>query len=360
MQVLTYMEFTDSSIGRDAFIAYQKAKESAGAANRPGADDRRHPQPARRTRGGRDVLQGQPLREGSRGRRSPTPTGRRDPLQDHALHPRHAADGRPPRQSAASGSTTSRGSTSATPSGSGASATPTARCGRTTCSRRRRSCASRRRRADGGASRSATRSTVNGSAGVGRRAQRGQADRGRGPRRDGRHAAAAPRRRRARRTAAAGRCSTTTLFTRLAKLKLVGHGRQRPGDAADRRLRRSRSTPSFSSDPSGSELDVTAMDPTVLMHLDEKVKPWPNMKDSDVASAIFSDASYSFTPVVESTQLVAPGERPHADPARHRHPVPAAARRAQRLRVLRRAERRAARSRATSTRRSTTASRRAR
>jgi len=27
MQVLTYMEFTDSSIGRDAFIAYQKAKE---------------------------------------------------------------------------------------------------------------------------------------------------------------------------------------------------------------------------------------------------------------------------------------------------------------------------------------------
>ena len=28
MQVLTYMEFTDSSVGRDAFIAYQKAKEA--------------------------------------------------------------------------------------------------------------------------------------------------------------------------------------------------------------------------------------------------------------------------------------------------------------------------------------------
>jgi hypothetical protein len=28
MQVLSYMEFTDSSIGRDAFLAYQKAKES--------------------------------------------------------------------------------------------------------------------------------------------------------------------------------------------------------------------------------------------------------------------------------------------------------------------------------------------
>src|SRR5260370_31188580 len=38
MQVLTYMEFTDSSIGRDAFIAYQKAKESLAQMNRPGAN----------------------------------------------------------------------------------------------------------------------------------------------------------------------------------------------------------------------------------------------------------------------------------------------------------------------------------
>ena len=35
MQVLTYMEFTDSSIGRDAFIAYQKAKESLAQSHRP-------------------------------------------------------------------------------------------------------------------------------------------------------------------------------------------------------------------------------------------------------------------------------------------------------------------------------------
>jgi phage protein D len=59
---------------------------------------------------------------------------------------------------------------------------------------------------------------------------------------------------------------------------------------------------SFSSEPEGSLLTVTAMDPTVLMHLDEKVKPWPNMKDSDVASAIFSDGSYRLTPVVEATK----------------------------------------------------------
>src|SRR5687768_6548600 len=44
----------------------------------------------------------------------------------------------------------------------------------------------------------------------------------------------------------------------------------------------------FGSDPGSSELVVTAMDPTVLMHLEEKVKQWPNMMDSDVATAIFS------------------------------------------------------------------------
>jgi len=33
LQVLTYMEFTDSSIGRDAFIAYQKGKESLATRN---------------------------------------------------------------------------------------------------------------------------------------------------------------------------------------------------------------------------------------------------------------------------------------------------------------------------------------
>ena len=58
----------------------------------------------------------------------------------------------------------------------------------------------------------------------------------------------------------------------------------------------------FSTEPNGSLLTVTAMDATVLMHLDEKVKAWPNMTDSDVVSSIFSDSNYSFTPVVESTE----------------------------------------------------------
>ncbi len=38
MQVLTYMEFSDSSIGRDAFIAYQKAKENLAQGSRPGSN----------------------------------------------------------------------------------------------------------------------------------------------------------------------------------------------------------------------------------------------------------------------------------------------------------------------------------
>jgi hypothetical protein len=38
LQVLTYMEFSDSSIGRDAFIAYQKSKETLATQYMPGGD----------------------------------------------------------------------------------------------------------------------------------------------------------------------------------------------------------------------------------------------------------------------------------------------------------------------------------
>jgi phage protein D len=93
-----------------------------------------------------------------------------------------------------------------------------------------------------------------------------------------------------------------TIFTRLAKMRLsvaVGSAPLTPlleayvVDVAT----------TFASDPGSSEITVTAMDPTVLMHLEEKVKPWPDVADSDVASAIFSDAGYQFSPVVEPTGL---------------------------------------------------------
>ena len=66
----------------------------------------------------------------------------------------------------------------------------------------------------------------------------------------------------------------------------------------------------FSNQPNGSVMTVVAMDPTVLMHLEERVKAWPNMAHSDVASAIFSGSAYGFTPVVQATNY-APHEDDH-------------------------------------------------
>ena len=56
----------------------------------------------------------------------------------------------------------------------------------------------------------------------------------------------------------------------------------------------------FSNEPGRSVLKVVAMDPTVLMNLEEKVRPWPDMADSDVANAIFGE--HGFSPEVEQTQ----------------------------------------------------------
>ncbi|HXB69534.1 MAG TPA: hypothetical protein VNY05_14885 [Candidatus Acidoferrales bacterium] len=58
----------------------------------------------------------------------------------------------------------------------------------------------------------------------------------------------------------------------------------------------------FANQPGSSMLNVVAMDPSVLMNLQEKVKPWPNMADSDVANAIFASPDYKFTPVVDVTK----------------------------------------------------------
>jgi phage protein D len=56
----------------------------------------------------------------------------------------------------------------------------------------------------------------------------------------------------------------------------------------------------FSNEPGRSVLRVVAMDPTVLMNLEEKVRPWPDMADSDIASTIFGE--HGFTADVEQTQ----------------------------------------------------------
>jgi phage protein D len=56
----------------------------------------------------------------------------------------------------------------------------------------------------------------------------------------------------------------------------------------------------FGEEPNASTLDVLAMDATVLMNLEEKVRAWPNMADSDIASSIFGE--YDLSPVVDDAQ----------------------------------------------------------
>lgn len=89
------------------------------------------------------------------------------------------------------------------------------------------------------------------------------------------------------------------IFQRLSKIKIeivVGSGKPKP-------LIESyviETSAQFSNEPGKSLLKVIAMDSTVLMNLDEKVKPWPNMADSDIATSIFR--GYGLEPVVDSTQ----------------------------------------------------------
>jgi hypothetical protein len=90
-------------------------------------------------------------------------------------------------------------------------------------------------------------------------------------------------------------------FTRLSNVRMkvtVGSGSAIP--LIDAYVMETRAT--FSNQPGQSMLTIVAMDPTVLMHLEEKVKAWPNMADSDVAAAIFSDAAYRLSPVVDATK----------------------------------------------------------
>ena len=87
-------------------------------------------------------------------------------------------------------------------------------------------------------------------------------------------------------------------FARLAKVSL----RVRVGNTRETLIHAYvvETSVSFSAQPGQSVLTVVAMDPTVLMNLEEKVKPWPDMADSDIASAIFGD--YGFTPQIRDSQ----------------------------------------------------------
>ncbi len=93
------------------------------------------------------------------------------------------------------------------------------------------------------------------------------------------------------------------LFHRLAKIRVVitvGSGPTEPLIEAHV----IETNANFANQPGQSVLDVVAMDPTALMNLEEKVRPWPNMSDSDIATLIFGE--YGFVARVEQTQPAHP------------------------------------------------------
>ena len=60
--------------------------------------------------------------------------------------------------------------------------------------------------------------------------------------------------------------------------------------------------PVFDSDPSQCMLELWAMDKSVLLDREEKLKDWPDKKDSDIAQEIF--AEYSLSAEVEDTSII--------------------------------------------------------
>lgn len=90
-------------------------------------------------------------------------------------------------------------------------------------------------------------------------------------------------------------------FTRLANVRVAAAiGSATPEPLIDAYIIDVRAT--LSPEPGGSILEVVAMDATVLMSLEERVRAWPDVSDSSIASTIFGE--YGFTPDVDDTQPV--------------------------------------------------------
>jgi phage protein D len=89
------------------------------------------------------------------------------------------------------------------------------------------------------------------------------------------------------------------LFPRLARIRLtvtVGSGSSQPimeGYVVE-------SAATFDNDPAANVFSVIAFDASVLMNLEERVRAWAGMADSDIATAIFGE--YGFATQVDATQ----------------------------------------------------------
>jgi hypothetical protein len=93
------------------------------------------------------------------------------------------------------------------------------------------------------------------------------------------------------------------VFHRLAKIRVnvnVGSGKTEPLLEAYV----TETSAEFANQPGQSVLNVVAMEPTVLMNLQEVNAPWPNRADSGIAEEIFKKREYDFVPVVDDTQPV--------------------------------------------------------
>jgi phage protein D len=91
------------------------------------------------------------------------------------------------------------------------------------------------------------------------------------------------------------------LFSRLANIRIaVAVGSGRAETLINAYVIETNAT--FANQPGSSILNVVAMDPTVRMNLEEKVNPWPNRADSDIANEIFASPEYKFTPIVDATR----------------------------------------------------------
>jgi phage protein D len=89
------------------------------------------------------------------------------------------------------------------------------------------------------------------------------------------------------------------LFPRLAEVSLsIKQGTAEPEPVMTGYVVETRAV--FGEEPSTSTFDVVAMDASVLMDLEQKVRAWPNMADSDIAESIFGE--YGLTPVVDTAQ----------------------------------------------------------
>jgi phage protein D len=60
--------------------------------------------------------------------------------------------------------------------------------------------------------------------------------------------------------------------------------------------------PVFGSEQDDCRLEIWGMDASVLLDREDKLKDWPNKKDSDIASEIFS--AYGLTPQVTDTEVI--------------------------------------------------------